>query len=112
MCADARRSGDRHATGDCGMRADAYVVTDLDLVVQTHIGFQDGVVEGATVDRGIGTDLAVVTDHHAAQLRHLDPAVGVHRDTKAIGAEYRAGVDAHTLPQREDRKSTRLNSSH
>ena len=47
----------------------------------------------------VGADLAVVADHHAAQLRHLDPAAGIHRQPESIGAEHGARVDAHPCTQ-------------
>src|SRR3546814_15454677 len=36
---------------------------------------------------------------HAAQLRHLEPSTGIHRQAEAIGAEHRAGMDAHALAE-------------
>src|SRR5256885_8831507 len=55
-------------------------------VIELDAFFDDGVVDGATIDRRIGADLHVRSDAHRAELRHLQPPT--------------------------DRKSTRLNSSH
>ncbi len=53
----------------------------------------------AAVDGGVGADLAVVADDHAAQLRHLDPAAGFHRQAEAVGAEHGARMHAHALAE-------------
>ena len=51
------------AAGHGGVRADAHVVADLDLVVEAYVLLEHGVVERAAVDGGVGADLAVVADH-------------------------------------------------
>jgi hypothetical protein len=40
---------------------------------------------------------------HAAQLRHLEPAAGVHRQAEAVGAQHRAGMHQHALAQADAR---------
>ena len=49
--------------------------------------------------RGIGADLAVVADHHAAELRHVEPAAGFHRQAETGGADHRARMHDHALAQ-------------
>src|SRR5690606_3202549 len=62
VAADLRAAGDRGAAGHRGVRADADVVADLDLVVEAHVFLEHGVLDRATVDGGVGADLAVVAD--------------------------------------------------
>ena len=81
------------------MRADADVVADLDLVVEAHVLFEHGVLKRAAVDRGVRPDLAVVADHHPAELRHLQPLAMVHGDAEAVGAQHRAGMHQHPLAE-------------
>ena len=85
--------------GDRGVRADAHVVADLDLVVELDALLDHRVVERAAVDRGVGADLDVVADAHAADLRNLDPAALLRRDAEAVGADHHAGVQDDPLSQ-------------
>src|SRR5947208_2778425 len=82
--ADAARHG--------GVRADAHVVPDLDLVVELHALFDHRVVDRAAIDRGVGDDLHLVADAHGSDLGNLDPAPGVLGDTEAVGADHHSGV--------------------
>lgn len=99
IAADLCAAGDTGAAGDRTVRADAAVVRNLHQVVHAHVFFQHGVFQRAAVDAGVGPNFAIVADHHAAQLRHLDPVASVHRQAKAVGAEHRAGMHAHALAQ-------------
>src|SRR5690606_18666361 len=92
IAADPGAAGDAHAAGHRGVGADVHVVGDLDQVVQAHVVFQHGVIDGAAIDGGVGTDLAVIADAHAAKLRHLDPLAVLHRQPEAVGTEHRARV--------------------
>ena len=85
------------------MRADADVVADLDLVVEADVLFEDGVLERAAIDGGVGADLAVVADHHATELRHLQPAPAIHRQAETIGAKHRARMHAHAPAEADAR---------
>jgi len=58
---DTCASGYCRATGHRRMGADNHVVGNLDLVIKMDILFQDCVVQGATIDGGIGPDLTVVS---------------------------------------------------
>src|SRR5690606_31263063 len=99
VASDARAAGDRGAARHRRVCADADVVADLDLVVEADVLFEHGVLDRTAVDAGVGPDLAVVADHHAAVLRHLEPAPRVHRQAEAVRAEHRAGMDPHALAQ-------------
>ena len=79
------------------MRADMHVVANLYLVVQTHVFFQHRVFQRAAVDAGIGADFAVIANQHATQLRHLDPAPGIHGQAEAVGTQYGTWMDAYTF---------------
>ena len=84
---DAGASADRGAGGDGGMGADVHVVADLDEVVQLHAVLDDGVLEGAAIDRRIRADLHVVSDPHPAELGDLHPDPVVVGDTESVGAD-------------------------
>src|SRR5690606_33728042 len=90
VAADGGAAGDGDATGHGGVGTGPDVVGDLDLVVQPHVLLEHGVLDGAAVDGGVGADLAVVADPHAALLRHLGPAPGVHGQAESIGAKHGA----------------------
>lgn len=95
VAANAGATGYRRAAGHGRVRADADVVCDLDLVVETHIFFKHGVAQRAAIDGGVGTDLAVVADDHATQLRHFQPLAAIHGQAEAVGANDRAWMDQH-----------------
>src|SRR3990167_9148730 len=89
---DHRAAGDGGASGDGGMRADAHVVRNLYLVVQLHPLLDHRVVQRTAVDGGVRAYLDIVADHHATDLRNLDPAPLVHRDAETVRADHRAGM--------------------
>src|SRR5690606_9566561 len=101
---DAYRAADHAAAADPGaardrrtacnrrVRTDPHVVRDLDLVVQLHAVFDDGVIQRAAIDRGVGTDLDIIAYAHGAELRHLEPALAVARLAEAVRADHNAWV--------------------
>jgi len=93
-CCAARDAG---AGGNRRMGADTHVVGHLDLVVELHPVLDHGIVERTTIHGGIGADLHVVADHHAPDLRHLDPASFVHRNPEAVGADDYAGMEDNAV---------------
>ena len=66
-------------------------------VVDLAAAADHGVGPAAAVDRAVGADLDVVLDQHAAELRHLEVAVGAEREAEAVLADARAGVDDHAV---------------
>src|ERR1700740_2094652 len=94
---DLGRAGDAHAGRHHGVRADVAVVADLDLVVQLDAVLQHRVLERAAVDAGVGADVDVVADAHAAQLLDALPAALRRRDAEAVGADDRAALEHAAL---------------
>src|SRR6478672_14845 len=90
----ARNTGTR---GNRRVRTDAHVVCDLDLVVELDAILDHRVFERAAIDRGVRADLDIVADAHAADLRDLDPAFAVERETEAVGADHGAGMHDHSV---------------
>ena len=97
--ADDGAAGDGRATRDGGVLPDAYVVAHLYLVVQLDPVLDDGVLQGAAVDGGIGADLNVIADTHRTQLGDFHPAGLVTRDAEAIRTYDRTGVQQAALTQ-------------
>src|SRR5882672_734986 len=95
--ADAGAPRDPREGGDGGMRPDAHVVRDLDLVVELDAVLDHGVVQRAPVDGGVRADFDVVADDDASGLRDLDPAPALGRDAEAVRADHRSGVDHRAL---------------
>src|SRR6516164_7965952 len=96
--ADAGAAGDTGARGDRRVRTNAHVVSDHDEVVELHAVLDDGVLDGATIDGGVGTDLHVRADKHAADLRHLEPGALLRGKAKAVGADHRARLQHAARP--------------
>src|SRR5580698_49667 len=68
---DHGTAGYSGTTGDGRMGSQAHVVTDLDQVIQLHTLGNHRVADGAAVDGGVGADLHISADAHAADLGHL-----------------------------------------
>ena len=87
---------------------------DLDLVVEAHVLLEHGVAQRAAVDGGVGADLAVVADAHAAELRHLEPVVTIEGKAETVGAQHRTGMhqyaaaESHAFDQGHARHQSRL----
>src|SRR6202042_3968026 len=95
--ADHRAAGDAGAGGDGGMSADDHVVAYLDLIVQFDAILDNRIIDGAPINGGVGPDLHVIADSHAAHLRHLYPAAGVVRKTEPIRTDHCTGVQDTAL---------------
>src|SRR5690606_14276136 len=96
--ADLRTAGDTGAAGHDGVVTDAYVVGNLDQVVELHAITDHGVVERAAVDRGVGADLDVAADDDPTGLRNLDPGAGALAcETETVGADDHARMQDAVL---------------
>src|SRR5215207_3706991 len=82
---------------------------DLHEIVELDAFLDDGVVDGAPVDRRVGANLDVVTDYDAADLRNLLPGATIRRKTEAVGADHGTRMqdatrtDSHAIEQRNSR---------
>src|SRR5262249_4164340 len=81
---------DRHAARYADLRnnqampADRAVVSNLHEIVDLGAFTNNGVAGGAAVDCGVGTDLDVVLDDHAAGLRNLLMAARRRQETESV----------------------------
>lgn len=87
MSADLRATGNTDTAGNRGMCADAYVMRDLNLIVELDPVPDHGIVECPAIYGCIGTYLNIITDAHLAQLRYLNPCILIAGQTKAIAAD-------------------------
>src|SRR5450830_793911 len=94
---DLGTAGNPDASGNRRMGTDMAVMCNLDLVVELDTVFEHGVGQGATIDCGIGTDFDVIADHHAANLRNLDPLAAFVGKTETIGSNHHARMQDATL---------------
>src|SRR6185369_17732969 len=99
--ADGRAAGDSGAARDHRVGPEAHVVADLDLVVELDAILDDRVLDRAAIDRGVGADLDVVADAHAADLRDLHQAALVRRETEAVGPDGDAGMQHAAFADRD-----------
>jgi len=68
-----------------GMGTNVYIVSNLDMVIEPHIVFNNGIVDCAAVNSGVGTYFTIVANLYGAQLRYFYPVVLVKCQAKAIG---------------------------
>src|SRR5690606_26184027 len=95
--ADLGAAGNAAAAGHGGVIADLHVVGDHDLVVELDAVANQGVGQRAAVDGGVGTDLDIVADGHATDLRDLLPDTLVVGEAEALAADDRTALDDHPL---------------
>src|SRR5580704_1042464 len=94
---------DCHTAGNPGLRhqhtmaPDRHIVSDLDEVVDLRPLAYDGIAIGAAIDGTACTDLNVVLNDHAPNLRHLDMARGAHHVAKSVLANADARVNDHPI---------------
>ena len=80
------------------MPADPAVVGDHHEVVDFRSGADPRRAVGPPIDRGVGTDLDIVTEFHPAELRGEDVAGRPRLVTEAMGAEHGPGMNDASLP--------------
>src|SRR4030095_2973834 len=103
--AQARGTGDTDLGHQERVLTDLHVVADLHEVVDLGAAADDRVAEGRAVDGGVGADLHVILDEHAAHLWDLPVRAAVVGESESVGAQHGAGVDddaaadAHAVAQ-------------
>ena len=102
-----------HAAREAGLRRhhhvppDAAVVRHVHHVVELGALADPGDAERGAVHAGVGADLDIAFDHHAADLRELFVVVARHHEPEAVGADDAAGVqdraraDVHVVVERD-----------
>ena len=77
------------------------VMRNLHQVVDTHAIFNDRVVDCTPIDCRIRANFDIVADDHAAQLRHLDPAILRHCVAETVCSDHGAGVHDTACTERD-----------
>ena len=97
--ADHDRAREASLCGDDRPLADLAVVTDVDLRVELCPAPDDRRTDGPRGDRAKRTDVHVVLDDDATELRDLARlAVRAGDEAEARGADHGAGRDRHACP--------------
>ena len=98
------RTGEAALRGDHRPLAEANVVPDVHVRVESHTARDECGIEGARVDRRERTDLDVVFDEHAAELRHpLNTAGRGRHPTETRAADDRPCADEAARPHANPR---------
>ena len=79
------------------MTADDDVVRDLHEVVDLSSFADDRIGQGSSVDRGVGSDLNIITNHDAADLRHFHVPIATHGKAEPILPDTRTRMENHTV---------------
>ena len=90
MRANSGAARNTRATGHGGVFADPHVVRDLYQVVELDAVFQNGVLQRATVNAGVGANLDVIADLDRAQLLNFDPLAVMRRKAKPVSTDHYA----------------------
>src|SRR5690606_38399674 len=90
-------AGHAGATRHGHVRAHMNVVPNLDLVVELHPIFNDGVAQGPAIDAGVGTDFHIVTDANGAQLFNFFPTTLGGCEAKAVRTDDRTAMEEAAL---------------
>src|SRR3546814_20741698 len=78
-----RAAGDTRLCHQHAAAPDAHVVPDLYQIINLRPRADAGIGPGPAVDGGVGADLDAVASADAAELRHVDEALGVPREAEA-----------------------------
>src|SRR6056297_337722 len=77
--------------------ADANVMGNLDEVIEFHPITDDGVVECATINGGVGTHFHIISENNPTELCDTVPYALLIGETKTVGANNGATKDVTTL---------------
>ena len=94
----ARTAGDANTPGNGRVIANANVVRNLDEVVNLHAIADHSVLDCATVNRGVGTDVYIVAYNHRADLSDFAPALADWLKAEAIGTDDGTSVEDAAIP--------------
>src|SRR6516165_5009969 len=79
------------------MATDDDVVGDLHEVVDLGSFADDCIRQGSSVDRGIGSDLNIIANDYAADLRHFDVSIAAQGKSEPVLSNACAGVENHAV---------------
>ena len=91
------RSCDAHHRGHGAVVTNAHVMGNLNQVIQLNAIADHGVIQGTAINRGIGPDFNVVSQHHLADLGNSVPDTPLVGKTEAVGTNHRATENVATL---------------
>src|SRR5690242_11381006 len=83
-----------HLRDDNAAAADLHVVPDLHEIINHSARADDRIRPRAAIDGRVRTDLDIVADDYAPELRHLDRRIGIGREAEAVLPDAHAGIDA------------------
>jgi hypothetical protein len=88
MTTDSRAADESDTATEHRVGTDSTVVADLDLVVDFHTFFDDGVINRAAVDGRARANVDIISYPHPAELRdHDQVAVFIRSESETIGTD-------------------------
>jgi hypothetical protein len=88
-CASCNAYAGRYRTA----LTDSHVVGDLDLIIELAPGTNDRVINRSAVNRGVGTNFAVIANPNRPRLGDFDPFVAISGKPESIGPNNGARMD-------------------
>jgi hypothetical protein len=88
-CASCNAYAGRYRTA----LTDSHVVGNLDLIIELAPGTNDRVIHRSAVNRGVGTNFAVIANPNGPRLGNLDPFVSISGKPESIGPNNGACMD-------------------
>ena len=95
----ASASCDTHTAGNRGKGTDHDVMSDMYLIIDDHTLMYHRIIQRATINRRIRTNVYIVVNYHTANLGNLFPASSVIGKTKAITTNHRTRMDIDPITQ-------------
>ena len=99
MCTDLSAASHPYAAGHGRVRTNAYVVSDLDQVVEFDAITNDRVIQCTTIDAGIGANFNVIANLDTAKLLDFFPSSLMRCESESICADHDARMHQTTLTQ-------------
>lgn len=97
VTAKGNGTGDDAVTGNNRVCTNMYIVADLNQIIELHTIFQHGIADCTAINRGIGTNIDIVTDSYPAELGNGFPAAAGMGIAKAARADHGTAIDKYPL---------------
>jgi hypothetical protein len=92
--------------------ADANIMGDVDQVIDLGAPADDGVVDTAPINRGVGTNLHLILDDAASNMRYPLVAIGGRKETKSRTADHSSGLEHDPIAQTGATMANHTRSEH
>jgi len=89
-------AGNSHTPSNRGVITNLTVVSNLHQIVDHHAITYSRVLNTASINRGVHTDLNIIPNNQRSKLRDTDPLTFIFSISKSVAAQHRTPLDDAT----------------